>query len=376
MAQSHNLGNDSLVSHAFNGDGTELALSVNTSDVYLLSVPKSPSGRYQVIDVLREHSAVVTSIDWAPQTNRIVSCSADRNAYVWNKQGDKWKPTVVILSIDRAAVCVKWSPLEDRFAVGSGSRLLAVCCFDEENNWWLSKKIKKPIRSTVLCVDWHPNNVLIACGSSDFHVRIFSAYTKSGPSDSVWGKHAPLGSVLFDHYDGEGGWVLSVSFSADGSKLAWMKHNSTIYVADASINDGKSSAPFVARLRTDFLPFVSCIWIGPSTFVAAGYDCCPMAFRYSDQSITFIHQLDVKGESRFGGKVTAMKKFQDIDRMATADNTSSRLPTIHQNCINEIRIFKGDRSMASQLSSIGRDGNLVMWNLPTLCQQVAELKIF
>ncbi|VDP46855.1 unnamed protein product [Schistosoma margrebowiei] len=168
-----------------------------------------------------------------------------------------------------------------------------------------------------------------------------------------------------------GGWVLSVSFSADGNKLAWTKHNSTIFVADASI----SATPIVTRLRTDFLPFVSCIWIGPSTFVAGGYDCCPMLFRYNDQSISFVHQLDTKSESRYGGKVTAMKKFQDIDRMATADNTSSRLPTIHQNCINEIRILKGDRSMASELSSVGRDGNLVLWNFPTLYEQIADLKI-
>ncbi|CAH8636385.1 unnamed protein product [Schistosoma bovis] len=372
MAISHTLGTDSLVSHAFNRDGTELALSVNTSDVYLLSVPESPSGRFQVIDVLREHSALVTSIDWAPQTNRIVSCSADRNAYVWNKQSDnKWKPTLVLLMIDRAAVCVKWSPLEDRFAVGSGSKLLAVCWFDEESDWWIGKKIKKPIRSTVTCIDWHPNNVLLACGSSDFHARIFSAFTSSGPSESVWGKHTPLGAVLFDYSDGEGGWVLSVSFSADGNKLAWTKHNSTIFVADASI----SATPIVTRLRTDFLPFVSCIWIGPSTFVAGGYDCCPMLFRYNEQSISFVHQLDTKSESRYGGKVTAMKKFQDIDRMATADNTSSRLPTIHQNCINEIRILKGDRSMASELSSVGRDGNLVLWNFPTLSEQIADLKI-
>ncbi|KAK4467429.1 hypothetical protein MN116_009071 [Schistosoma mekongi] len=186
--------------------------------------------------------------------------------------------------IDRAAVYVKWSPLEDRFAVGSGSKLLAVCCFDEESDWWIGKKIKKPIRSTVTCSDWHPNNVLLACGSSDFHVRIFSAFTKSGPSESEWGKHTPLGSLLFDHCDGD-------------------------------------------------------------------------------------------DESRFGSKITAMKRFQDIDRLATADNTGSRLLTIHQNCINEIRIHKGDRLMASEVSSIGRDGNLVLWNFPALCEQTADLKI-
>lgn len=35
----------------------------------------------------------------------------DRNAYVWTFNGSKWKPTLVILRINRAATCVKWSPL-------------------------------------------------------------------------------------------------------------------------------------------------------------------------------------------------------------------------------------------------------------------------
>ena len=36
----------------------------------------------------------------------------DRNAYVWTLQGNgTWAPTLVILRINRAATCVKWSPL-------------------------------------------------------------------------------------------------------------------------------------------------------------------------------------------------------------------------------------------------------------------------
>lgn len=94
--------------------------------------------------------------------------------------------------------------MEDRFAVGSGSNLLAICCFEKELDWWVSKKITKSIKSTVTCVDWHPNNVLVACGSSDFHVRIYSVYVDTGDSESVWGKHTGIGTVMFDHYDGEG----------------------------------------------------------------------------------------------------------------------------------------------------------------------------
>lgn len=130
---------------------------------------------------------MVTSLDWAPRTNKIVTCSQDRyirilwnvifeillrNAYVWNPSQDgSWKPTLVLLRINRAATCVRWSPNEDKFAVASGAKVISVCYFEEQNDWWVSKHIKKPIRSTVLSVDWHPANVLLASGSVDMKVK-------------------------------------------------------------------------------------------------------------------------------------------------------------------------------------------------------------
>lgn len=104
-----------------------------------------------------------------------------------------WKPTLVLLRINRAATFVRWSPNEDKFAVASGaryvsrslrdaansstiSRAIAICSFDAENNWWVARQLKKPIRSTVLSVDWHPNNVLLAAGSADMKAHVFSAY--------------------------------------------------------------------------------------------------------------------------------------------------------------------------------------------------------
>lgn len=69
--------------------------------------------------------------------------------------------------------------IENKFAVGSGARLISVCYFEQENNWWVSKHIKKPIRSTITTLDWHPNNILLATGAADFKVLlmhyIFSA---------------------------------------------------------------------------------------------------------------------------------------------------------------------------------------------------------
>ncbi len=46
----------------------------------------------------------------------LVTCSADRNAYVWTRCNEgKWKPTLVLLRINRAATCVRWSPLGNFF---------------------------------------------------------------------------------------------------------------------------------------------------------------------------------------------------------------------------------------------------------------------
>lgn len=79
---------------------------------------------------------ISSGIDWAPDSNRIVTCGADRNAYVWTMKDGAWKPTLVILRINRAARCVKWSPKENKFAVGSGSRLISICYFEQENDWY------------------------------------------------------------------------------------------------------------------------------------------------------------------------------------------------------------------------------------------------
>lgn len=85
---------------------------------------------------LKEHNRHITGIDWAPKSDPIVICGANRNTYVWSQKDGVSQPTLVILRINRAATFVKWSPLENKFAVGSGARLISVCYFESENDWW------------------------------------------------------------------------------------------------------------------------------------------------------------------------------------------------------------------------------------------------
>ena len=65
-----------------------------------------------------------------------------------------------------------------QFAVASGANCISVCYFEKENDWWLSKHIKKNIKSTVTCLDWHPNNNLLASGTARFAVNVFAAQVK------------------------------------------------------------------------------------------------------------------------------------------------------------------------------------------------------
>lgn len=379
--------NQPLVCHAFNADCSQMAVSANSHLITIYEIPTQPipAHKYKILDELSEHTAAVTGLDWAPKSNRIVSSAADRNSYVWTRQNDgKWKPTLVVLQINRAAICVRWSPFENKFAVGSGARSIAICYFEQEHNWWVSKHIKKPIRSTVTSLDWHPNNALIACGSSDFKTRIFSAAAKAAgdekPGETPWGTDYKFGNLLYEAGCGGGGWVHSVSFSSDGNRLAWSGHDSSITIADAS-----SGTPVVRSLRHSFLPFTSLEWVGRNSLLCVGHDYYPILFTVNNNGLDFTAALDTNLSDNIGGAgekpasstQNAFRKFIGNDRFKESTNVSAdaTITSVHQNTINELRILKGNKSNAQQVSTIGRDGLLVLWDLQTLSQKVSGLRI-
>merc|ERR1712156_1175086 len=155
----HSFGVGPIDCHAWSGDRKQLALTRNSKEVKLYS---SNGKGFEEDGKLDQHDLRVTGIDWAPKTNRIVTCSSDRNAYVWVKQDDgTWKHTLVLLRINRAATCVRWSPEENKIAVGSGAKIVSICYYETGMDWWVAKHIKKPLKSTVTSLDWHPNNVLL-----------------------------------------------------------------------------------------------------------------------------------------------------------------------------------------------------------------------
>lgn len=130
--------------------------------------------------------------------------------------------------------CVAWNAADDKFVVGSVG-VVAVCWFDEENNWWVSKHVK--VKGTVLSIEWHAAGILFACGSTDGktvrqskciikHQKVISGFVKGidkKAGDAVWGDKLPIGTICGD-FNAEA-WVHAVAFSPSGNAIAWAGKN-------------------------------------------------------------------------------------------------------------------------------------------------------
>lgn len=270
--QVHHLFHSTISDHCFSADRSRLAVArENNVELYDHS-----GGRFTLHDELRGHDKLVTGVDIAPKSGKIVTCSQDRNAYVWEPTPQGWKPTLVLLRINRAATCVRWSPDETKFAVGSGARIAAVCYFEEENDWWVSKHLKKPLRSTVTSIAWHPNSVLLGVGSTDGHARVLSTFIKGvdqRPEASVWGERLPFNTVCGEYLNPTAGWVKGVAFSPSGDSLAFVSMDSTVHVVYPGDQGFVSRA--IVSIDTQAIPLglglTDVVWISESELICGGY---------------------------------------------------------------------------------------------------------
>ncbi|KAI9437814.1 actin-like protein ARPC3, partial [Lactarius psammicola] len=274
----------------------------------------------------------------ATNSNRIVTASRDRNAYAWQQAPDPLTGTI------------------------------AICSFDPDNNWWVSRQLKKPIRSTVLLVDWHPNG-LARAGCADMKARVFFAHIKDvdkRPPPSVWGEKLPFNTVCGEYSSSSGGWVHSVGFSPSGDVLAF------------------ATDP----LSFTSLPYVTLTWTSEDSLVAAGHDCQPVLFSGGSSGWQAIGSLDdttaPKSSGGARGALTgsspspvgrlnsaAFNTFRNADSPdlgsspggGSALATDTELFTVHQNTITDIRPYEGALGAVSGVGTIGVGGMFVIWDV-------------
>jgi len=359
--------------HAFSGDGKLAAISKNDDAVYIYNTNNSPdASSWDQVQVVTEHGGRVSGIDWCAKSNLIVTCGHDRNAYVW-KYEDKekaWKPTLVILRINRAATCVRWSPKGDKFAVGSGAKCVPVCHFEQGQNWWISKMIKKH-KSSVLDLAWSPNQKFLVTGSSDFKCRIFSAFIEGIDAADDDGKTAlfgknndkvtQFGEILYE-FDEAKAWVQGVSWSPNGLQICFSGHGATL--TWATLGSSNTQTIYQKCLPTTIVNFMD-----DNTLVAIGFDNNPTIYEKSGDKWAEKRQLDSCGGEKKAGAgpanaaTAARNAFQDRDTRGKSGETAGvkeepPIKTIHQNLILDFKI-RGPK----KFSTSGVDGRVVQWAL-------------
>jgi actin related protein 2/3 complex subunit 1A/1B len=364
---------ENLTVHAWNGSLTKVAVSPNNNEVWIMNTDgKMDPSRWTREHILSEHMGFVSGIDWHGETNTIVTCGHDRNAYVWTLQDDgKWHHELVILRISRSATSVKWCPDGKKFAVTSGAKVVPICSYVQKQEWWAGKHIKKGFKSTVVAVDWCINNKFIVSGATDFKCRIHSAWTKGidAPEDDgfgeLWPEQHNFGEMLAQ-FDQAQAWVNSVAWSPDGFRVVFAGHGSTMHFV--SLNDNN-----VTTLRTADTPYLDLAFLDNDTVVAGGFGLNPTIFRAEGEEWTLAGLVDEekKKEKKSAGSATsqARKMFGNMSSRGETKKTSGGLAykTLHQNTITCIRHLGGAR-----FSTTGIDGRFLFWDLTT--SGVSDLK--
>jgi actin related protein 2/3 complex subunit 1A/1B len=335
----------------------------------------------------------VTAVDWAPKSNKIVTSSQDRNSYVWSVSDEgEWTPTLVLLRLTRAATCVRWSPNEDKFAVGSGEKSVCICQFMEEfgaGGGWTSKSIRKcpisgkSIKSTVLSVAWHPNNCFLVTGCADMKCRVFNAYLKA-----VDGRTPPAGAfglnpaekklkfgVCIAEYPQSKGWVHDAVFNPSGTGLAFVGHDSSLHFATVPTEAPELSAlpmigdaSSVTTIKLKGLPFKTVAFIDDAKVIAAGHDAMPSYFTAEGGAWEYKGCVDkptaAKGAKKAGGGgVSAARNMwqNKADLGSDTATSGSKLDSLHQNSVSGLVVMDDGR-----FSTCAYDGRIVIWDMACL----------
>lgn len=367
---------------------TEIAVCPNSQDVLIYSnADNADVNAWKLEHTLKGHDLVVSAIDWSPVHNKIVTCSHDRNAFVWSLKNNEWKPSLSILRINRAALCVKWSPDGKKFAVASGANVVPVCFYEEANDWWISKMVKRH-KSSVLWVSWHPNSQLLATASSDFRCRVFNAMIDKvdQPVDSILCGNTSacsFGDVLAE-YDGSNGWVEGCAWSPDGYTLAYVGHDSTVTFNSWDPKQPKAAESKNLTIKENFLPSIVCLFLSNTVCVTAGHDMKPHVYQCNAQGTwTYLGSTDkepAKDPKKKDEPMDARKMWANktVKGQGTEDsNADNSVWTKHANSITDIKPY-GDTQWSIKcdaFSTSGLDGTIQLWKSSEFAANVPGLAL-
>lgn len=360
-----------ITCHAWNKDMTALALCPNNHELHILEVENGALTEKHVYE--QEHTQVITGIDWAPNSNQLVTCSHDRTCSVWTKGAEGWKPSMVVLkAFGRGATAVKWGPCETRFAVGSGAKQIQVCAYEAENDWWTGKPIREGIESTIFDIAFHPSSLILAAGGCDKTINVYSAIIKSLDSKAsakeVFGDGKPpkFGEVIFSV--GTSGWVNGLAFSPAGNILCAAMHDSRMQFLNVQVGEGVACEE-VARMRLRGLPVSKVAFLDEATCIGVGHDMVPLKFTSTGGEWKCQGSID-QGRAKKEKKKGAAAMWADKTDRGGAEVHEHN--TTHENVISSLFVKPGSDG---EFTTAGIDGRVVFWNTGGVAGSFAALEL-
>lgn len=386
---------------AWNRDCSLLALCPGNEEIHIFRPPSDNSSNWDRLHILKAHSQLVADLDWAPMSDLLVSCSHDKTMWVWDPKGTPWEKQFVMAEPHRAALCVRWSPLENKFAVGTAARSLYFIYYNPETKLWPCSHVRKKHDSSVVSLAWHPNNVLLATGSTDFKVRVLAAFVHHVDTPSTCSglphiKDSPPGTVLCE-VNLDSSWVHSVVWSSSGRVLACTTHASMVYFLhnrDPNHPITSESYHIAGSVMSPTLPFKAVMCWDEDLFFAGGWDGHVYLLKSkpggrwtlkrvpsgAPGAINNSRNMGYVGTSGITTSNVALKL--EMLKLQTSDKTppqGSELCPVsgepdesppHVNCITSLRPcgvphFPGG---SSGFSSAGLDGRLIFWDATLVLQ--------
>ena len=324
-----------VMSMSWNRDRSQVAIATNTTAIEIYSVRAQG---WSKAFTLTEHDQLVSAIDWHGDTNRILSASHDRNAYVWEFNGSRWIPNLVILKNRRAILDAVWSQSGNKIALGTGGKKVVIGRYNADLAAWSTKLLSKVHTSAVTCVRFHPSGLNVASGGTDGVCNVTSCYLDI--VDGVQSNVPPLGETMYT-VNLSGVWINSLSWSADGLFLGIAAHNSTVTFFSLA-NEGKTEVTWPGR------PFSAIEFVGNDKAVAGGWDYIPVELNKASDRWLVGNKLDGENRSRLNRSrsiVQSMKnQFEKTEDVSVA--------SIHQGLITCIRHLGGNQVATADVTGL------------------------